>query len=110
MNTNEDSFEITDKGTAFVTYIGAQEQAADSGMAEDFGEALDTFERNIYIPIKRHVVAEMVLELVDGALENLAEDPSAPTFEELNDTAHAIGVATLETYAVVLEQQEGQDA
>lgn len=110
MNTNEDSFEITDKGLAFVTYIGAQEQAADEGIVESFEEALGTFERDIYIPIKRHVVAEMVLGLVDGALENLAEDPSAPTFEELNDTAHAIGVAALETYAVVLEQQEGQDA
>lgn len=107
MNTNEDSFEITDKGLAFMAYLGVQEQAADSGMAEDFGEALDTFERNIYVPIKRHVVAEMVKEMVEGTLEEACEDPEFPSFEELDKVAHSIGAAFLQTYAIIADQEDG---
>ena len=106
---NEETYTITDKGRALLAYIEAQEGAIDCGMAEDFGEALDTFERSIYAPIERHVLTELTLETVEEAVEEVCEDPAAPAFDEFDKVALRIGATFLEAYAM-LAAEEADDA
>ena len=106
---NEETYTITDKGRALLAYVEAQKEAVHLGMAEDFGEALDTFERSIYAPIERHVLTELTLETVEEAVEEVCEDPDEPTFEELDKVALRIGATFLEAYAL-LAAEEADDA
>lgn len=106
---NEETYTITDKGRALLAYVEAQKEAVHIGMAEDFGEALDTFEREVYAPIKKHVATEMVKEMVEGTMGEVCEFPDFPSLEELDKVAYSIGAAFLETYAIIADQ-EGGDA
>lgn len=106
---NEETYTITDKGRALLAYVEAQKEAVHLGMAEDFGEALDTFERSIYAPIERHVLTELTLETVEEAIEEVCEDPAAPAFDEFDKVALRIGATLLEAYTL-LAAEEADDA
>lgn len=106
---NEETYTITDKGRALLAYVEAQEEAVHMGMAEDFGEALDTFHRNIYAPIERHVLTELTFETVEEAIKEVCEDPGAPAFDEFDKVALRIGATFLEAYALLAEE-EADDA
>ena len=106
---NEETYTITDKGRALLAYVEAQKEAVHCGMAEDFGEALDTFERSIYAPIERHVLTEITLEAVEEAIEEVCEDPAAPAFDEFDKVALRIGATFLEAYTL-LAAEEADDA
>lgn len=102
---NEETYTITDKGRALLAYVEAQKEAVHCGMAEDFGEALDTFERSIYAPIERHVLTEITLEAVEEAIEEVCEDPAAPAFDEFDKVALRIGATFLEAYAMLAAEE-----
>lgn len=102
---NEETYTITDKGRALLAYVEAQKEAVHLGMAEDFGEALDTFERSIYAPIERHVLTELTLETVEEAVEEVCEDPAAPAFDEFDKVALRIGATLLEAYALLAAEE-----
>ena len=108
--SNEETFVITGKGRALMAYQEAQEAAADTGYALDFGEAFTYFDQEIFEPIKKHVTTELILDLTEEILENVCEDPEAPRLEELDDVAFAIGASVLHAYATIADQQEAQDA
>lgn len=84
------TYTITDKGRAYFAYS----EKIDGTFDEDF----PYFEEEIFRPIERSVTEDLVIQLVEEAVEIFAEDPSEPTFEELDDAAEFIGHRMLGAY------------